>query len=263
MREKRDAENEGIPPLAKVLLLLESLVGAVDTIKINVESLTLKTDRLEENVQKILNHMDGQVLLVESLKKKVAGSRVEAHGVHAIWKEAPSVGVPRVSDFQHVVEGLEEKFRSYTEKAQESQRSIFQEQETEKIARQSRSWNLRLVGIVENEGEDTTEVVRAFLNDSLKVSSPQFEQDFLVGRLDRGNRLILIKFLSSEDKDVVLGKKSMLKGQKVWIDSDLTPRQVEERKVELQKVWSAREAGWVAFMKNDIAIVTSRKREAN
>jgi hypothetical protein len=55
----------------------------------------------------------------------------------------------------------------------------------------------------------------------------------------------------------------MLKGQRIWLDDDLTPTQVQTRRIELEKVKTARDQGWVAYLQNGQAVVTQRKKDGS
>lgn len=55
--------------------------------------------------------------------------------------------------------------------------------------------------------------------------------------------------------------KSILKGQRIWLDPDLTPLQVEARRKELEKVKEAQLLGFVAYLRDGRAIVTQKRRE--
>ncbi|KAL3693707.1 hypothetical protein R1sor_007358 [Riccia sorocarpa] len=68
-------------------------------------------------------------------------------------------------------------------------------------------------------------------------------------------RPILVRFTTPEGKNVVLGNRSLLRGQRIWADNDLTPLQMETKKRELLKVKEARDAGWIAFLRDDQAVI--------
>ncbi|KAL3686378.1 hypothetical protein R1sor_008952 [Riccia sorocarpa] len=175
----------------------------------------------------------------------------------AVTTSVPGPGL----DFERVMEQLDTKIKTYADVTRVTQAELLQEQEAERKARAARSLNLRIVGLEEEEGEDDMDTVTTLCRDVLHVLTPQMERAVRVGRSDRGPRPILIRFSSMEDLSVVLANRHMLKGRKIWVDSDLTPAQAEDRKKELVKVKTAQEAGFIAYMRNDRAVVTNRRRE--
>ncbi|KAL2612116.1 hypothetical protein R1flu_023808 [Riccia fluitans] len=71
---------------------------------------------------------------------------------------------------------------------------------------------------------------------------------------------IIVKFVDQQQKDKVMANKSILKRQHIWIDPDLTPLQMEQRRHELIKVKEATAAGFVAYSRNGLAVVMQDKR---
>ena len=65
-----------------------------------------------------------------------------------------------------------------------------------------------------------------------------------------GERARPIKVIMSSirDKQILLGKKQLLRGSRFFLDEDLTIRQQEERKEELLKVRVARDEGKRAWL---------------
>ncbi|KAL3677225.1 hypothetical protein R1sor_027173 [Riccia sorocarpa] len=155
---------------------------------------------------------------------------------------------------------VDERIKTYAEVTRETQVALREEQEAEMAARRSRSLNLRISGLEETSGEDTEQVVKDFLTEVLQVVSPTFEKAFRVGKSDRGPWAVLIRFGSMETKGEVIGNRSKLKGKKIWIDADLTLVQMEERRREIQKVKTAQENGYVAYMRDGRAVVTRVQR---
>jgi hypothetical protein len=60
-------------------------------------------------------------------------------------------------------------------------------------------------------------------------------------------------------KAMIVANRTMLKGQRIWLDDDLTPMQVQAKKVDLQKVKATKEQGFVAYMRNGKALITQTK----
>lgn len=72
-----------------------------------------------------------------------------------------------------------------------------------------------------------------------------------------------MKFGGESEKAKVMANRSMLKGQRIWLDDDLTPTQVQARRIELEKVKVAKDQGFVAYLRNGQAVVTQRKKDAS
>ena len=117
---------------------------------------------------------------------------------------------------------------------------------------------------MEGEKENTKEVVTSFFQSELKVHAPSILQAYRIGQR-KGDfpRPILIKFGGESEKARVVANRSMLKGQRIWLDDDLTPTQVQARKIELEKVKKAKAQGLVAYLRNGQAVVTPKKHNAS
>ncbi|KAL3677249.1 hypothetical protein R1sor_027197 [Riccia sorocarpa] len=169
--------------------------------------------------------------------------------------------VAPTSNLDQVLQEVDTKFKTYAQAARETQVTLAREQEVEKEARAARSLNLRFVGVEEKNDEDTMETVTTLCKDVLKVATPRFVRVVRVGRSEKGPRTILVRFNAVEDRSIVLCNRHMLKGMRVWIDADLMPAQADDRRKELAKVKTAQEAEFVAYLRNDRAVITDRKRE--
>ena len=61
-------------------------------------------------------------------------------------------------------------------------------------------------------------------------------------------RPIKVIMSSIRDKQILLGKKQLLRGSRFFLDEDLTIRQQEERREEMSKVRAARDEGKRAWL---------------
>jgi hypothetical protein len=96
--------------------------------------------------------------------------------------------------------------------------------------------------------EHTLDFTSEFLKDKLlwqgricqtwRVGKPSGERD----------RPIKVIMSSIRDKQILLGKKQLLRGSFFFLDEDLTIRQQEERREELLKVRAARDEGKRAWL---------------
>lgn len=174
-------------------------------------------------------------------------------------------------DKDNTIALMEEKLESYAAAAKQSHMEFVQAKEEERRLleeehknQQARINNCKISGLVEVEKENTKEVVTSFFQSQLKVHQPTILHAYRIGQ-KKGDlpRPILVKFGTEFEKTRVLANRSMLKGERIWLDDDLTPTQVQTRKIELEKVKVAKDQGFVAYLRNGQAIVTQKKRHAS
>ncbi|KAL3677256.1 hypothetical protein R1sor_027204 [Riccia sorocarpa] len=138
--------------------------------------------------------------------------------------------------YDRVFSTMEGKLQSYADAARETQLTLLRDQESERMLhleakmreqereyadRVSRSRNLRIVGLVEKQGEDIQAEVLTLFKEELKVADPQIVQATRVGREGTGPRAILVRFKSVENQKTVLFNRGLLRGKKIWLDPDL------------------------------------------
>ena len=89
--------------------------------------------------------------------------------------------------------------------------------------------NLRIFGIPEAAGEDTTEVIKQIAQDKLGVSLDEkdIDRSHRVGKLSDKLRAILVKFTSYRARNIVIKQRRKLKGSKITIHEDLTRKNQE------------------------------------
>ncbi|KAL3692617.1 hypothetical protein R1sor_006268 [Riccia sorocarpa] len=164
-----------------------------------------------------------------------------------------------------VLEAVESKLKSYAEMTREmtrdTQTSILQDREKELAARDLRAKNLRIVGMTESEGENIQEVVVDLLRDTLQLDAPRVDHAIRVGKGDRGSRPIFIRFATVDARNNALSHWSKLRGKSLWLDPDLTPLQVEDRKKKIQKVKDTSSAGLIVYMRDGKTVITDRHRD--
>ena len=78
--------------------------------------------------------------------------------------------------------------------------------------------------------EDTPDSVNRFLEAKLKLNSINFARARRLGDDAKFPRPILVTFLSHSDKKLLLSKRSLLAGSKVFINNDLTLHQRQAEK---------------------------------
>lgn len=139
-------------------------------------------------------------------------------------------------------------------KMEEVSSSIKEEQ-----LRKERALNLRVAGLKEEDGEDLNAVLSDFFRETMHISEPQWVEASRVGRMAKDiNRQIVIRFKDQTQRLKVLKHKQHLKGEKIWVNEDLTKEQYLKRKIELDKIKEARQKGLVAYLKNGKAHVEER-----
>jgi len=211
--------------------------------------------------------------VVEDQKNEIHSLREELQGSLKVLKVMAESTCALRSKFDedNTMELMEEKLKTYAEAAKQSHLEFLQAKEEEKRLQeaehknqQARVGNCKLSGLVEEEKENTKEVVTTFLQQELKVHEPIILQAYRIGqRKSDLPRPILIKFGAQSEKVRVMANRSMLKGQRIWLDDDLTPIQVQARKLELEKVKTARDQGWVAYLQNGQAVITNKKKDGS
>lgn len=220
----------------------------LEEILVMVKALTKKVDEQQEEMLKLNERCMEQSLLIRSLT-------VELKRV----KSTPNDDV--------IVEKIERTLKSYAEVAKQSQIEVLEAKEEERrLANEEnknqevRAANCKLSGLEEKNEENTKEVLVSFLESQLKVHDPQILQAYRVGKKkEEFARPIIVKFASAMEKARIVANRAMLKGQRIWLDDDLTPLQVQAKKVELEKVKAAKEQGFVAYMRNGKALITQTK----
>ncbi|KAL3686331.1 hypothetical protein R1sor_008905 [Riccia sorocarpa] len=134
-----------------------------------------------------------------------------------------------------------------------------------KLSPTSRSREARInnlgIGLPEEDNQNTKDIVLKIFQKELLVREPIVESAVRIGRGERGSRAILVRFGSAERRGRVVGNRRLLKGKDIWLDPDLTPMQAEEKRHELKKVKEAVSAGWIAYLCDGKAVITTRKRE--
>ncbi|BBN06441.1 hypothetical protein Mp_3g21180 [Marchantia polymorpha subsp. ruderalis] len=153
--------------------------------------------------------------------------------------------------------------KSYAEATKSAHISSCQEQEIEKANQFARMKIVRISGLPESEKEEVKSVVTKFLTETLDVPNPDLAQAYRIGNKGAQPRAIIVKFVDQTQRDMALANKAILKGQRIWLDPDLTPLQVEARRKELAKVKEAQDAGFVAYLRDSQAIITKRRKQSS
>lgn len=234
--------------LEKILEMVEGLTKEVLDQKAQIADLTKMTRDQRKVISELRLELQSSVKVMKTIAEH-------------------TIGVSERLEKENVVDLMEEKLKTYTEVAKKSHMEFIQAKEEErKVAaeehqnQQARVNNSKLSGLEEGEKENTKEIVASFFQRQLRVHEPQIFQAYRIGQR-RGDhpRPIIVKFVGESEKARVMANRAMLKGERIWLDDDLTPTQVQARKGELEKVKAAKEQGLVAYLRNGQAIITQRK----
>ncbi|KAL3700021.1 hypothetical protein R1sor_018043 [Riccia sorocarpa] len=288
-----------IPELAKVVLKLKrnveeqasdsgrqfgSLVSKLEDQRLAVKlqqevtkQIALTTDKLEK--QSLGMALQVKVLLetVEEQRDKLAISSSDQTRELGKLREVVLQTSPAKTDsIQQAITELDTKLhtyvkdlgdsvrvgavRSFAEVTRATHTAVILEQEKEKLAREARSLNLRVVGFSEDDGEDVKASIIKLFQETLRVTDPTVEQAYRVGKGENRPRAVLVRFATTEGRGEVLANRGQLKGLRIWIDPDLTPAQQEDKRRELQKVREATEAGFVACVSFDVEFEDTMKQ---
>jgi hypothetical protein len=122
-------------------------------------------------------------------------------------------------------------------------------QDREIKERQVRAANIIIKGVRDyGKNECTLDLASDFLKDKL-LWQGRICQAWRVGKpSDERARPIKVIMSSTRDKQILLGKKQLLRGSRFFLDEDLTIRQQEERREEMSKVRAARDEGKRAWL---------------
>ncbi|KAL3683262.1 hypothetical protein R1sor_001284 [Riccia sorocarpa] len=211
--------TEGIPHMAKVLLMMESLCASVTDIKSTLAELCKDVAGTNSSVVALqselavvhnkMEKMEDIHLLHKQVEKQAEVSSTQFQQLTeksveveksvdnlqavegqtlALQTLAAKASAPVATSSQDprvlndVVKTLEAKFKTYTEESRASQTAVVQEHERERLARVRKSLNLRIAGLVEEPDEDTKEVTTVFFRDVLRVADAGLESAVRVGR---------------------------------------------------------------------------------
>jgi hypothetical protein len=133
------------------------------------------------------------------------------------------------------------------EKEANNQRDSMQDREHKE--RQVREANIIIKGVKDyGKNECTLDLASDVLKDTL-LWQGRICQVWRVGK--PGNeraRPIKVIMSSTRDKQILLGKKQLLRGSRFFLDEDLTIRQQEKRREDMSKVREARDEGKSAWL---------------
>ena len=114
-----------------------------------------------------------------------------------------------------------------------------------------RKCNLIISGLEEIRNENSEQCqnkASKFLTEKLNMPNVQIIAAHRIGKPDKRNRDIVIKFKDQTSRDAVYKEKKCLKGQNVYINEDFCKNTIEARKILLPKLREARIHGKIAYV---------------
>ena len=115
----------------------------------------------------------------------------------------------------------------------------------EETKRKARALHVRVVGWAE-KGSPQEDAKN--LGTKIGASDIPFASAWRVGRDESRAKALIIRFMDIDKKKAFLSKRKALKGEKIYLDDDLTPAQVAHRKENMPQVVDARKEGkWAEF----------------
>ncbi|KAL3687929.1 hypothetical protein R1sor_014238 [Riccia sorocarpa] len=206
--------EENIPPLAKVLLVLETFGASIADIQVTVVGLNKTVEAMQENTKRelaglradydqvraqldslvarttaespkerfgaveselrLLHKEQRSVLSTLNRLEECAAGQTKIMADHTLMLKESKSTIPP-TDFATVMTGLDEKMRTYAETVRDTQVVALRERDNEQTDRARRPLNLRVIGLTEEEDEDMKEQICTFFRDVLRVASPQVE----------------------------------------------------------------------------------------
>ena len=126
----------------------------------------------------------------------------------------------------------------------------------EEAKRKARVLHVRVVGWAEKGSpqEDATN-----LGTKIGASDIPFASAWRVGRDESRAKALIIRFMDIDKKKAFLSKRKALKGEKIYLDDDLTPAQVAHRKENIPRVLEARKEGKWAVYRDGKVIITEKR----
>lgn len=210
----------------------------IDLVLKRLSGIDEKLERLNcfvTNLEKNFNKLDSRVLKLESAQKEMDKKVAEVQASQAELN----------TQLNEVKDASENVQKVCGEKCKEIEdRLLYAEV-------YSRRENLRFYGIDEHgEGEDSTAVLRAFLEQKLGVKSDgiEFQRVHRIGKpKGDGPRPVIARFLRYRDRELVFSKVKVLKDSGFGLSADFPHEIVRRRKLQGKKLYDARKEGKSAY----------------
>ena len=134
------------------------------------------------------------------------------------------------------------------------------EENVDYIDDKQRKCNLIVSGLEEIKNENSEQChnkTSKFLTEKLNMPDIEIVAAHRIGKPEKRNRDILVKFKNQTSRDAVFKEKKCLKGQNVYINEDFCRNTVDARKMLIPKLREARSDGKTAFINYRQLIVKS------
>jgi hypothetical protein len=131
------------------------------------------------------------------------------------------------------------------------------------LERQSRRYNLRLLGILEKKDEDPTAIVQHILTNKLNMPHVEIETAYRTGKIDNANsrgkpRHIIFKLRLQDKHEILRRKRRALSGTDILIVEDATPADMELKRKLQPVINRAKEEGKLWKFRNGKLIIEGR-----
>lgn len=126
----------------------------------------------------------------------------------------------------------------------------------EEAKRRARTLHVRVTGW-EEKGSPQEDAHA--LGTKIGASDVPIVNAWRVGKDATRPRALILKFADMERRRAFLSKRVALKGEKIYLDEDLTPAQVAHRKEHMPRVLEARKEGKWAVYRDGKVIITDRR----
>ena len=126
----------------------------------------------------------------------------------------------------------------------------------EETKRKARALHVRVVGWAE-KGSPQEDAKN--LGTKIGASDISFASVWRVGKDQSRAKALIIRFMDIDKKKAFLSKRKALKGEKIYLDDDLTPAQVAHRKENIPRVLEARKEGKWAVYRDGKVIITEKR----
>lgn len=129
------------------------------------------------------------------------------------------------------------------------------------MEKETRKRNIIIYGIEEKEEENIKDTVQSFLRNTMEIEiKPEEIDDFyrMGKRTSNKNRPIMLKLLTNWKKQEIIRSTGKLRGTKIFIDQDLTAKEIEEKRRLLPIMLNYRRNGHYATMRGSLLYVNGK-----
>ncbi|XP_074039059.1 uncharacterized protein [Leptinotarsa decemlineata] len=223
------------------------------------------TREIREEIEFAVNQAVSQTIKSDSLINQIVNKVTEA--LAKTLEQKLMKVVSTVAELEQNYTDMNEKFKSMENKLEIAEKEKYEmEDKVDQMDQATRSCNLRVFSLKEKPNEITKEEIKKIINSkmSLNLTDGDISNCYRVGRkVENKTRGIFLKLNSLELKQIIYGKKKLLKGTGIVIKEDLSEARVKQVNVAIEKfglknVWTNN--GKIYFNNsNKVHIMKTRK----